>query len=136
VVHLRIGFLGAPEDGARLIALLRAVAPVLVDLVGEKPFASIGEIHRDLVDLMGPGETELLRAQWADVTNGLEPWAADRGMANFLSPDEATDAEGVRNVYGPWRCARLAEGKRGYDPADFFRFNRKVKPARSRGRSP
>ncbi|MFF3606760.1 FAD-binding protein [Streptomyces sp. NPDC002463] len=198
VVHLRIGYLGTAEDGERLIAPLRAAAPVLVDLVGEKPFAAIGEIHLDPVDPMpyydrsvclseftektalalvgltgpdsgsvlanveiralggafdrepaagsavstrgvpfvvfgfgvgGPDQAELLRGQLADVVDGLAPWAADRAMANFLSPDEATDEEGVRNVYGPQRYARLAEVKRRYDPANLFRFNHNVKPA-------
>ncbi|WP_256341768.1 FAD-binding protein [Streptomyces sp. TLI_105] len=198
VVHLRIGYLGSAEDGERLIAPLRAAAPVLVDLVGEKPFASIGEIHLDPVDPMpyydrsvclaeftektartlveltgtdsgsvlanveiralggafdrepaagnavstrgvpfvvfgfgvgGPDQAELLRGQLADVVDGLAPWAAERGMANFLSPDEATEAAGVRGVYGPQRYARLAEVKRRYDPANTFRFNHNVEPA-------
>ncbi|SEG92088.1 FAD/FMN-containing dehydrogenase [Actinacidiphila yanglinensis] len=49
VVHLRIGYLGPAENGARLIAPLRAAAPVLLDLVEDKPFAALGEIHRDPV---------------------------------------------------------------------------------------
>ncbi|WP_121715580.1 FAD-binding oxidoreductase [Streptomyces sp. E5N91] len=197
VVHLRIGYLGTAEDGERLIAPLRAAAPVLVDLVGEKPFEAIGEIHMDPVDPMpyydrslclrefseetaralekltgrgsgsvlanveiralggafdrepaggnavstrdvpfvvfgfgvgAPDQSELLRGQLASVVDGLEPWAAERGMVNFLSPDEATDAEGVARVYGPQRYARLVEAKRHYDPANLFRFNHNIKP--------
>ncbi|MFF0478513.1 FAD-binding oxidoreductase [Streptomyces sp. NPDC004284] len=198
VVYLRIGYLGTAEDGERLIAPLRAAAPVLVDLVGEKPFAAIGGIHLDPVDPMpyhdrsvclgeftektaralveptgpdsgsalanveiralggafdrepatgnavstpgvlvvlfgfrvgGSDRAGLLPGQLADVVDGLAPWAADRGMANFLSPDEATDEHGMRNVYGPQRYARLAEVKRRYDPANLFRSNHNVKPA-------
>lgn len=49
VVHLRIGYLGSAADGAALVAPLRAAAPVLLDLVEEKPFTSLGEIHLDPV---------------------------------------------------------------------------------------
>ncbi|MGW5568126.1 FAD-binding protein [Streptomyces tendae] len=198
VVHLRIGYLGTAEQGERLVAPLRAAAPALVDLVGEKPFAAIGEIHMDPVDPMpyydrsvglraftqetaealekltgpasgsvlanveiralggafdrepsvgnavstrgvpfvvfgfgvgGPDQAELLRGQLAAVVDGLKPWAAERGMVNFLSPDEATDAEGVARIYGPLRYARLAEVKRRYDPANLFRFNHNIRPA-------
>lgn len=52
VVALRIGYLGSAADGAELIAPLRESAPALMDLVGEKPFTAIGEIHMDPVDPM------------------------------------------------------------------------------------
>ncbi|MFJ5036188.1 FAD-binding protein [Streptomyces sp. NPDC088560] len=198
VVHLRVGYLGSADDGAELIAPLRAAAPVLIDLVGEKPFTAIGEIHRDPVDPMpyfdrsvcleeftekttqvlveltgpesgcalasveiralggafdrepavpnavssrglpylvfsvvrgGPDEAETLRAELAKVVDGLAPWAAQRNMVNFLSPDEATDCEAVRAVYGAERFDRLAEVKKRYDPANVFRFNHNVAPA-------
>lgn len=198
VVHLRIGYLGTAADGERLIAPLRAAAPALIDLVGEKPFTAIGEIHMDPVDPMpyfdrslcleefsektaqtlveltgadsgctlanveiralggaldreprfpnsvpsrglpyvvfgfavgAPDQTEQLRAGLAHVMDGLAPWAAGRNMVNFLSPDEATDAEGVRAVYGAERFGRLAVVKRRHDPANVFRFNHNITPA-------
>ncbi|MFJ3672542.1 FAD-binding protein [Streptomyces sp. NPDC090106] len=198
VVHLRIGYLGSSADGAELIAPLRAAAPALIDLVGEKPFTSIGEIHRDPVDPMpyfdrslcleefsektartlveltgpesgcilanleiralggafdreprfpnsvpsrglpfvvfgfavgAPEHTEQLRADLTRVMDGLAPWAAGRNMVNFLSPDEATDIEGVRAVYGAERYDRLAAVKKRYDPANVFRFNHNITPA-------
>ncbi|MEV0175544.1 FAD-binding oxidoreductase [Streptomyces sp. NPDC050803] len=198
VIHLRIGYLGSAADGAELIAPLRASAPVLVDLVGEKPFTAIGDIHMDpvdpmpyfdrsvcleefgektleaFVDLTGPqsgctlanveiralggaldrepaipnavpsrglpyvvfgfalgtpDRAEPLRAELARVVDGLAPWAARRNMVNFLSPDEATDAEGVRQVYGAERFDRLAAVKMRYDPANVFRFNHNIAPA-------
>lgn len=52
VVHLRIGHLGNVADGAALLAPLRAAAPALLDLVGERPFTEIGQIHNDPVDPM------------------------------------------------------------------------------------
>ncbi|MFF3503240.1 FAD-binding protein [Streptomyces sp. NPDC003247] len=198
VVHLRIGYLGPATEGAGLIAPLRASAPVLIDLVGEKPYTAIGEIHLDpvdpmpyfdrslcleefsektaqtLVDLTGadsgcflanveiralggafdrepevpnsvpsrglpyvvfgfavgaPDHAEQLRAELARVMDGLEPWAARRNMVNFLSPDEASDPEGVRAVYGAERYDRLAAVKKRYDPANVFRFNHNIRPA-------
>ncbi|MEU1268559.1 FAD-binding oxidoreductase [Streptomyces sp. NPDC005799] len=198
VVHLRVGHLGSAADGAELVAPLRAAAPALLDLVGEKPFTAIGEIHMDpvdpmpyfdrsvcleefsaktartLVELTGadsgctlanveiralggaldrapefpnsvssrglpyvvfafaagdPADAERLRTGLDRVVDGLMPWAAGRGMANFLSPDEATDAAGMRAVYGPQAYDRLAEVKRRHDPDNVFRFNHNVMPA-------
>ncbi|MFF4836321.1 FAD-binding protein [Streptomyces sp. NPDC001315] len=198
VIHLRIGYLGSEAEGAELIAPLRAAAPVLIDLVGEKPFTAIGEIHMDPVDPMpyfdrslcleefsektaqafvelagpdsgctlanveiralggaldrepafpnsvpsrglpyvvfgfavGPADhAERLQAELARVVDGLRPWAAERNMVNFLSPDEATDTEGVRAVYGAERFDRLAAVKKRYDPANVFRFNHNITPA-------
>ncbi len=198
VVHLRIGYLGSAADGAELVAPLRAAAPVMIDLVGEKPFTSIGEIHMDPVDPMpyfdrsvcleefsektaqafveltgaesgctlanveiralggafdrepqvpnsvpsrglpyvvfgfavgASDQAETLRAGLARVVDGLAPWAAEQNMVNFLSPDEATDTEAVRAVYGAERFDRLASVKRRYDPANVFRFNHNITPA-------
>nr|WP_275884407.1 FAD-binding oxidoreductase [Streptomyces sp. FXJ1.172]WEP00951.1 FAD-binding oxidoreductase [Streptomyces sp. FXJ1.172] len=198
VVHLRIGYLGSAADGAELVAPLRAAAPVLIDLVGEKPFTAIGEIHMDPVDPMpyfdrslclgefsektaqavvelagadsgctlanveiralggafdrepefpnsvasrglpyvvfalapgAPEDAEQLRAELERVVDGLTPWAADRNVVNFLSPDEATDAEGMRAVFGAERYDRLTAVKKRYDPANVFRFNHNVTPA-------
>ncbi len=52
VVHVRIGYLGSAADGERLVAPLRAAAPVLLDAVGEKPVTAVGEIHMDPVEPM------------------------------------------------------------------------------------
>lgn len=198
VIHLRIGYLGSADDGERLVQPLRASAPALVDLVGEKPFTAIAEIHMDPVDAMpyydrslglaefsaktaqtlveltgpesgctlvnveiralggafdrepefpnsvpsrglpyvmfgfavgGPDQAEPLRAELARVFEGLAPWAAERNLVNFLSPDEATDTEGVRELYGAERYERLAALKKTYDPTNVFRFNYNIAPA-------
>ncbi|MEU1542101.1 FAD-binding oxidoreductase [Actinacidiphila glaucinigra] len=47
VVHVRFAFLGPAPEGDRLIAPLRAAAPVLVDTVGEMPYTAMGAIHLD-----------------------------------------------------------------------------------------
>ncbi|MFG1663929.1 FAD-binding protein [Streptomyces sp. Y7] len=198
VIHLRIGHLGPAAEGAELIAPLRESAPVLIDLVEEKPFTSIGEIHMDPVDPMPYFDRSLclaefsektagtlveltgaesgctlanveirslggafdregefpnavpsrglpyvvfafavgaldqagtLRAELARLVDGLAPWAAERGMVNFLSPDEATDADGVRALFGVGRFERLAAVKKRYDPDNVFRFNHNIVPA-------
>ncbi|GAA3592785.1 hypothetical protein GCM10022295_87910 [Streptomyces osmaniensis] len=165
VIHLRIGHLSWAAEGAELIAPLRESAPVLIDLVEEKSFTSIGEIHMDpvdpmpyfdrslcltefsektaqtLVELTGAGsgcalatveiralggafdmeaefpnavpsrglpyvvfafavgasdQAETLRADLARLVDGLAPWAAERGMINFLC---VVAASRVRHVF-------------------------------------
>lgn len=198
VVHVRIGYLGDAANGERLLAPLRGSAPALLDLIGDKPFASFGEIHLDpvdpmpyvdrsiclaeftnetvdtLVDLVGPTSScplanveiralggaldrqpavdnavstrgvpfvvfgfgvggadlaESMRQYLTKVVDGLAPWSLERNMVNFLSPDEATNAEGVCAAYGPQRYGRLADVKRLYDPSNVFRFNHNVLPS-------
>lgn len=198
VVHLRIGYLGSAAAGEALVAPLRACAPALLDLVGEKPFTAVGEIHQDPVDpipyfdrslcleefseataqafvkltgaesgctlanveiralggafdrepefpnsvasrglpfvlfgfaLGAPDQADALRSELARVVDGLAPWAAERNMVNFLSPDEATTPGDVRAVYGAERFDRLAAVKKRYDPANIFRFNHNIPPA-------
>ncbi|MBM0202337.1 FAD-binding oxidoreductase [Micromonospora sp. STR1s_5] len=47
VAHIRIAYVGAAEDGERLIAPLRAIAPTLIDSVTEMPYRAVGSIHAD-----------------------------------------------------------------------------------------
>ncbi|MEO3746404.1 FAD-binding oxidoreductase [Plantactinospora sp. B5E13] len=47
VVHVRIGYVGPAEEGARLVAPLRALGPTLIDSVAELPYPQIGTIHND-----------------------------------------------------------------------------------------
>lgn len=63
VVHVRIGHLGAAEECDRLVAPLRAAAPVLLDTVGTRPVTAFGEIHQDAADPLSPvHRTVALRA--------------------------------------------------------------------------
>ena len=50
VVALRVAYVGAPEEGARLVEPLRQVAPVLEDTVADMPWAASAAIHQDPVD--------------------------------------------------------------------------------------
>ncbi|MDQ0787853.1 nuclear transport factor 2 family protein [Streptomyces sp. B3I8] len=49
-VHVRVSYLGPEADAARLVAPLRAAAPVLVDTLGPMPYASFAQIHNDPAD--------------------------------------------------------------------------------------
>ncbi|MEO6827464.1 MAG: FAD-binding oxidoreductase, partial [Microbacteriaceae bacterium] len=55
VLHLRYAYVGEPgqsaadraAEGERLLAPLRAAAPVYLDLIGELPASAVGQIHND-----------------------------------------------------------------------------------------
>ncbi len=50
VVALRVAFLGPAGEGRRLVARMRAAAPVLLDDVADMPYTEVGRIHSDPVD--------------------------------------------------------------------------------------
>ncbi len=52
VVHLRFAHLGPAEEGASLLAPMRAVAPASIDTVADMPFAAVDSIHMDPTDPM------------------------------------------------------------------------------------
>jgi FAD/FMN-containing dehydrogenase len=47
VLHVRIAYLGAAADGARLLAPLRTAATPMIDAVAEMWFGDVGSIHAD-----------------------------------------------------------------------------------------
>ncbi|MET7995697.1 BBE domain-containing protein [Amycolatopsis sp. NPDC005232] len=47
VVHLRYAHLGSEQEAERLLAPMRAVAPVVVDAVAELPYTDSRRIHND-----------------------------------------------------------------------------------------
>ncbi|WP_432864856.1 FAD-binding oxidoreductase [Microbispora rosea] len=47
VVSLRFAYNGTAEDGERMIAPLRAVAPVVLDTVRDMPYAEVASIHAE-----------------------------------------------------------------------------------------
>jgi FAD/FMN-containing dehydrogenase len=49
-VALRFAYNGTPEDGERLIAPLRAVAPAVLDTVRDMPYAEVASIHDEPTD--------------------------------------------------------------------------------------
>ncbi|MGI5245750.1 FAD-binding oxidoreductase [Dactylosporangium sp. CA-139066] len=57
VTHVRVAYVGTPDDGAELLAPMRAAAPMLVDDVSWRPYTEIDTVHRD------PDEPEPVRAR-------------------------------------------------------------------------
>jgi Berberine and berberine like len=52
-------------------------------------------------------------------------------MVNFLGPEEATDLRVMREIYGTELYDRLTRIKRDNDPANMFRTNHNIEPARA-----
>lgn len=47
VLHVRFAYPGDPEEGERLLAPMRAAAPVYLDTVAEMPVTAVASIHND-----------------------------------------------------------------------------------------
>ena len=47
VLHMRFTHLGSADEGEQLFAPMRALAPLIMDTVGEMPYTSIGAVHMD-----------------------------------------------------------------------------------------
>ncbi|WP_300018379.1 FAD-binding protein [Pseudonocardia sp.] len=72
VVHLRYAHLGSPQEGAALLAPMRAAAPTVMDLVAEMPYAAVDSIHMDPTDPMPAWERgATLRALPAEAVDEL-----------------------------------------------------------------
>ncbi|MGY1632826.1 FAD-binding oxidoreductase [Geodermatophilus sp. SYSU D01186] len=72
VVHLRFAHLGPAAEGAALLAPMRAVAPVLVDTVGDLPLAAVDAIHMDPTEPMPTHDRgTLLRELPAEAVDAL-----------------------------------------------------------------
>ena len=52
VVHLRFAHLGPADEGAALLAPMRAVVPAVMDLVADMPYAAVDSIHMDPTEPM------------------------------------------------------------------------------------
>jgi FAD/FMN-containing dehydrogenase len=198
VVHLRFSHLGSEQEGERLLAPMRAVAPAVLDAVSDLPYTAVRHVHNDpehpmpywdrttslrefpaaavdaFVEVLGPqsgsplvnveirhlsgaldrepavpnavssrgvpfalfgfgvggpDQADLMRSSLAGVIDALAPWAEERLVANFLSPDEATTPAEMACVFGAQRFARLVEIKKAYDPANMFRINHNIPAA-------
>ncbi|GAA2591809.1 FAD-binding oxidoreductase [Dactylosporangium fulvum] len=74
VAHLRVAYQGSAEEGTRLVAPMRAVAPALIDGVGELPYTAVDAVHQDPVDPMPSHEGGVL-------LGGLSAGTIDRILA-------------------------------------------------------
>jgi FAD/FMN-containing dehydrogenase len=77
----------------------------------------------------GPADRERIVGYLKKLLRGMQPWAAERRMINFLPVFEGTTVEEVRAAYGPERYERLARIKRTYDPLNVFRASLDILPA-------
>ena len=83
---------------------------------------------------VGAGEElPAVRASLDGLIEAVRPRADPRRMMAFLSPEDATDPQMVRRLYGAERYDRLARIKRKYDPTNMFRVNHNIEPARLSG---
>jgi Berberine and berberine like len=81
---------------------------------------------------VGPDEQlPALRDQLAAMVEQVGPWTDTRRMVNFLGPEEATDQRVMREIYGTELYDHLTLIKRDYDPANMFRINHDIEPARA-----
>jgi Berberine and berberine like len=72
VVHVRVSYLGSPEDAERLVAPLRALVPPIIDTLAQMPYAQYASIHQDPSDQMPYQErTGLLRELTAEGVDAL-----------------------------------------------------------------
>ena len=74
---------------------------------------------------MSPEQGAAVSAHVGVVREALAPWEADTGYLNFAERDIPGD-----NLFGPYAHHRLRTVKSAYDPADLFRSNHPVAPAR------
>lgn len=78
-VHLRYVHIGDPKRGAELLAPMRAVSPVIIDLVDTNPAAAIASVHQDPTDPM-PARDEAM------LLGDLTPQAVD-ALLEVAGPD-------------------------------------------------
>ena len=80
-IALRFAYPGSPAEGERLVAPLRALAPALMDTVGELPTSMMGLIHSDPTDplpawdrggLLNSIDQDFATALLAEVGAGVE----------------------------------------------------------------
>ncbi|MFB9163989.1 hypothetical protein [Arthrobacter psychrochitiniphilus] len=78
-IAVRYVFAGKPDDGARWLAPLRSVAPMLKDAVGPMPSSMIGLVHSDPEDALPATEGSALLATFDA--------AAAQTLLNVAGPD-------------------------------------------------
>jgi FAD/FMN-containing dehydrogenase len=95
-VALRIAYTGTAEDGERMIAPLRAVAPAVLDTVADMPYAKVASIHNEPTDPLPYYERSIMLREF--------PAEAQDKMVELVGPDSNTTmwiAE-LRALGGAW----------------------------------
>jgi FAD/FMN-containing dehydrogenase len=73
-----------------------------------------------------PSESEK-HIQWTRTFwKAMQPYSVGGAYINFQSQDEGEDR--VKSTYGSTKLERLSRLKKKYDPTNFFRLNRNIKP--------
>jgi len=96
LVTLRIAYTGTSEDGERMIAALRAVAPAVLDTVADIPYTAVASIHNE--------PTEPVPYYERSITLREFPPEAQHKLVDLAGPDSKTGlciAE-LRALGGAW----------------------------------
>ncbi len=95
-VSLRIAYTGTVEDGERMIAPLRAVAPPILDTVADMPYTEVAAIHNEPTDPLPYYERSIMLREF--------PAEAQDKLVDLVGPDPDTTmwiAE-LRALGGAW----------------------------------
>ncbi|HYX98861.1 MAG TPA: FAD-binding oxidoreductase [Mycobacterium sp.] len=95
-VALRIAYTGTAEDGERMIAPLRAVAPAILDTVAEMPYTAVASIHNEPTEPLPYYERSIMLREF--------PGEAQDKLVELVGPDSDTTmwiAE-LRALGGAW----------------------------------
>ncbi|MEU7877809.1 FAD-binding oxidoreductase [Microbispora bryophytorum] len=96
VVSLRFAYNGTAEDGERMIAPLRAVAPAVLDTVRDMPYAEVASIHDEPTEPLPYYERGIMLREF--------PAEAQDKLVELVGPDSETTlwiAE-LRALGGAW----------------------------------
>lgn len=96
LVAVRIAYNGEAADGERMVAPLRAAAPVVLDTVADMPYANVATIHNEPTDPLPYYERSIMLREFPDE-------ARDRLVA-LTGPDSASTLTIVelRALGGAW----------------------------------
>jgi FAD/FMN-containing dehydrogenase len=96
-VALRIAYTGTSEDGERMIAPLRAVAPAVLDTVADMPYTAVASIHNE--------PTEPVPFYERSITLRELPARAQDKLVELVGPDSQTSSLWItelRALGGAW----------------------------------
>jgi hypothetical protein len=95
-VSLRIAYTGTAEDGERMIAPLRAVAPGILDTVADMPYTKVASIHNEPTDPAPYYERSIMLREF--------PAEAQDKLVELIGPDSNTTITVVelRALGGAW----------------------------------
>lgn len=95
-VALRVAYSGTAEDGERMVAPLRAIAPAIVDTVAEMPYTEVASIHNEPTEPLPYYERSIMLREF--------PTEAQDKLVALVGPDSDTEMWIVelRALGGAW----------------------------------